>query len=102
MDATEQKFRTEYAELAEQMTDQSLFGTPQMVKLAKRQSEILPLIELYDLRAKLSDDLGQSRQLLSDPEMAELAREEIPALEAQLTAIGDKLRLALVPKDPAD
>jgi peptide chain release factor 1 len=102
MDATEQKFRAEYDELAGRMTDQSLFGTPEMVKLAKRQSEILPIIELYNQRAKLSDDLDQSRALLADPEMADLAREDIPALEAQLEAINDKLRLALVPKDPAD
>ncbi len=102
MDPTEQKFRAEYTELAAKMTDQSLFGTPEMVKLAKRQSEIVPLVELYELRAKLEDDLTQSQALLSDPEMADLAREEIPALEQRLGETNDKLRLALVPKDPAD
>ena len=102
MDPTEQKFRDEQAELAAKMTDQALFGTPEMVKVAKRQSEIAPVIELYDQRAKLRDDLEQSRALLNDAEMAELAREEIPSLEEGLTEVEDKLRLALVPKDPSD
>ena len=102
MDPTEQKFRDEQAELAAKMTDQALFGTPEMVKVAKRQSEIAPVIELYDQRAKLRDDLEQSRALLNDAEMAELAREEIPSLEEGLTEVEDKLRFALVPKDPSD
>ncbi len=102
MDLTEQKFRTEYAELAEAMTDASLFGTPKMIQLAKRQSELTPLIELYDQRAKVTADLEESRALQHDPEMGELAREELPALEVRLEDITGRLRLALVPKDPAD
>ncbi|HSX01834.1 MAG TPA: peptide chain release factor 1 [Candidatus Saccharimonadia bacterium] len=102
MDATEQKFRDEYTEIAEQMTNPALFGTPQMVKLAKRQSEITPVIGLYDERAKLRDDLVQSRELLADAEMAELAREEIPGLETALDEVNEQLRRALVPRDPAD
>ncbi len=102
MDPTEQKFRNENAHLAERMTDQALFGTTEMVKLAKRQSEITPLIDLYDHRAKLRDDLEQSRSMMNDPELGDLAREEIPGLEEQLEATNEKLRLALVPKDPSD
>src|SRR5437660_116464 len=102
MDPTEAKFRAENINLAAKMTDQSLFGTPEMVKLAKRQAEITPLIDLYDQRIKLEKDLSQSQKLLYDPEMAELAREDIPHLEQQLTDTNDKLRLALVPKDPND
>jgi peptide chain release factor 1 len=102
MDPSEQKFRDEYAEIAERMTDSSLFGTQEMIKLAKRQSEIRPIIDLYDTRAKLRVELADSRELVNDPEMGELAREEIPVLEEQLSAADDNLRLALVPKDPAD
>jgi peptide chain release factor 1 len=84
------------------MTDASLFGTPEMIKLAKRQSELTPLIDLYDRRAKLASDIASSREAMADPELAELAREELPELEEQLEATNDALRLALVPKDPAD
>ncbi len=102
MDPTEIKFRAENTDLAAKMTDQSLFGAPEMVKLAKRQAEIAPVIELYDQRTKLQTDLEQSQELLNDPEMAGLAREDIPQLWAQLIDTNDRLRLALVPKDPSD
>jgi len=102
MDPTEQKIRTESTDIAGRMTDASLFGTPEMVGLAKRQAELAPLIELYDRRAQITDHLAQNREMASDPELGELAREEIPELESQLEAIGESLRLALVPKDPAD
>jgi peptide chain release factor 1 len=102
MDPSETKTRAEYAELAEQMTDSALFGTPKMVKLAKRQAELTPLIELYDKRQAVSTDLASSRDAMNDPELAELAREEIPALEKDLETVTAELRHALVAKDPDD
>ena len=102
MDPTESKFRQEFTELADRMTDPSLFGTPEMVKVAKRQAELTPLIELYDRRRKLEDDLANSRKLIDDPELGDLARDEIPGLEEALERVAEQLRLALVPKDPRD
>jgi len=102
MDSTEQKIRAEHEENSQRMTNPALFGTPEMVALAKRQAELGPVIGLYSQRQKLSENLVASRKLLSDPEFAELAAEEITGLEAQLKQTNDDLRLALVPKDPAD
>ena len=102
MDATEQKIRNEFSDNAGRMTDASLFGTNEMIALAKRQAELSPLIDLYDKRRTLIDHLDQNQQMAADPELGDLAREEIPALELQLENVNDELRLALVPKDPAD
>jgi peptide chain release factor 1 len=98
MDATEQKLRTEYAEVQRKLTDSSLFGTPEYVKHAKRQTQMQPLVELYDRRAQLEDDL----KALNDPELADMAAAERPLLEASLHEVQEKLRMALVPKDPND
>lgn len=102
MDPSEAKFRTEYAAIAEQMTNSAIFGTPEMVKLAKRQAELIPLIELYDRRKRLDTDIESSREMLNDPELGETAREELPDLEAKIDKVNADLRLALVPKDPND
>jgi peptide chain release factor 1 len=102
MDQTEARIRTEHTEIAESMTDQALFGTPKMVELAKRQSELVPLIDLYDRRKSINDGLNSSREALNDPELGEMAREEIITLDEALLAITDELRIALVPKDPSD
>lgn len=98
MDASEHKTRAEYTELQAKLTDSSLFGTPEYVKAAKRQTELAPLIALYERRDQLQQDL----KALDDPELADLATAERPALEAALIENQEKLRLALVPKDPND
>jgi peptide chain release factor 1 len=102
MDATESKTRTEYAELSDRLNASELFGTPEMIKLAKRQAELAPLIELYDRRQQLTNDLALNREALNDPDLAELARDEMPLLEADLETVTVELRRALVPKDPND
>ena len=98
MDTTEQKFRAEYDALQAKLADSGFFSSPEYVTAAKRQTELAPLIELYDRRAQLRQDLAA----LADPELADLAAAEQPALEAALVEVEDKLRLALVPKDPHD
>ncbi len=102
MDPTEDKTRAEYALITEQINDSGVFGTPEMVKLAKRQAELAPLIELYDKRERINADLASSRDALNDPELADLAREELPALERDLETVTSELRHALVAKDPDD
>ncbi|MBW3537958.1 peptide chain release factor 1 [Candidatus Parcubacteria bacterium] len=98
MDETETKIRAEYEAIAKQMQDSALFGTPAMAKLGKRQAELQGLIELYDRRRRIGDDLA----VLEDPELAGMAGAEMPRLLAAKAEIEDKLRLALVPKDPQD
>jgi peptide chain release factor 1 len=104
MDPSEAKIREESIAIAAQMQDVSLFGTQKMVTLAKRQSELTPLIELYDNRQGLEDDRTEYANALGskDGDMIELARQELPVTEAKLVAINDQLRMALVPKDPDD
>lgn len=102
MDTTEAKTRAEYSEVTAKMADSSLFGTPAISQLGRRQAELQTLIELYDRRNLLETDIHSSKQALSDPELAEIAQDEIDLKTAELDAINNKLKLALVPKDPLD
>lgn len=47
-------------------------------------------------------DLAQAREMLEDPDMADMAREEIAAVEAELPALEAELQALLLPKDPDD
>jgi peptide chain release factor 1 len=47
-------------------------------------------------------DLAHARELLADTEMAELARDEAAAAEAELDALQQQLQAALLPRDPDD
>ena len=70
--------------------------------LTKEQAEVSGLAERYRRYQQHEADLAAARDMLADPEMAEMAREEIAANEAALTALDAELQLALIPKDPDD
>ena len=71
-------------------------------KLAKEYADLRPVVEQIAGYRQLLADLDDARAMMSDPEMAALAREEIPQLEAQLPQAEAALQLALLPKDEAD
>jgi peptide chain release factor 1 len=47
-------------------------------------------------------DLAGAREMLADPDMAEMAQEEIASAEAELPQLEDELQRLLLPKDPDD
>ena len=70
--------------------------------LTKEQSEVSGLVERYRRYQQREADLAAARELLADAEMAEMAREEIAAAEADIARLHEELQLALLPKDPDD
>ena len=70
--------------------------------LAKEYSDLRPLVEQIDAYKQLRRDLDDAQTMLHDPEMAELAREELPALKAAIPKAEAALQLALLPRDAAD
>ncbi len=70
--------------------------------LTKEQAEVSGLVERYRRYQQHEADLAAAREMLDDPEMAEMAREEIATNEAALAALDQELQLALIPKDPDD
>jgi peptide chain release factor 1 len=57
---------------------------------------------LFERFLQSESGLAQAREMLEDPEMAEMAREEIAALEAELPGQEEELQRLLLPKDPDD
>ena len=73
--------------------------------LAKEQASIRNLVTLSRQRRALSEELAEVRELLreeSDPDMTELAREELAQLEGRLANTELELQVALLPTDPND
>lgn len=70
--------------------------------LAKEYSELKPVVEQIAAWRGLRDELQEAEAMLADPDMRELAEEEIPALKARLPEAEHELSLALLPKDEAD
>ena len=73
-------------------------------KLSKELSELQPVVEGFRDWLKLDQQAAENRELAQsdDDEMAAMAKEELPGLDAQLETIEGRLRLLLVPRDPND
>jgi peptide chain release factor 1 len=70
--------------------------------VAKERAALEPLVEAWRELRKARTDLDGSRALLEDPELREMAKEELPALEAKVAELDGKVRVLLLPKDPND
>ncbi|PVH29632.1 peptide chain release factor 1 [Pararhodobacter oceanensis] len=73
-----------------------------LADLAREYDQLKPVVEaIQRYRAALAQR-DEAQALLEDPEMRELAREELAELEAELPELEARLKLALIPKDAAD
>jgi peptide chain release factor 1 len=73
-------------------------------KHAKALAEIEPLVERYREYKSVAEELAQAEELVAtgDPDMRELAREELKSLTAKRDALVADLKVLLIPKDPND
>ncbi len=70
--------------------------------LSREQSQAAGLVTRWRRYRQREQDVEAARGMLADPEMAEMAREEIAAAEAELAALEGELQTALIPRDPDD
>ena len=73
-------------------------------KYAKAVAELQPLVERFREYKTVAQELAQAEELLAggDPDMRELAREEVKSLTSRREALVAELKVLLIPKDPND
>lgn len=73
-------------------------------KLSIELSEIEPVVEAFDAYESVSQQIKETRSMLDDDDatMREMAKEELPELEAAYTTHEELLQKLLLPKDPND
>lgn len=73
-------------------------------KLAKERSDLEPIVDRYRSLLKLEGEAAENRRLLAegDPELRQLAQEEIAGLEPRIEELEQELKVLLVPRDPND
>ncbi|MDR1588876.1 MAG: peptide chain release factor 1 [Oscillospiraceae bacterium] len=92
-----------YSELERRMQEPESYGDPALyARLAREQKEIAPVTEAYRRLKKLQKDAESARELLSDPDLKELAQEEYDAARSAMERAEGELRLLLLPRDPND
>jgi len=73
-----------------------------IAKLAKEYSELRPVVEQIGEYQTLISDMKEAQLMLDDPDMKDLAAEELPMIKARIPEVEHALQLALLPKDAAD
>ena len=79
------------------MSDMAQYRT-----ISKEHAEVTQIAGRYARHQQRESDLAGAREMLADPDMAEMAQEEITAAEAELLQLEDELQRLLLPKDPDD
>lgn len=71
-------------------------------KLSRERAELVEVVETFNEFVRVEQDMAAAREMLSDPEMRDMAEEELEAGEGRLRELTEKLRIQLLPRDPDD
>ena len=98
-----QQMEQRYEELSAQLSlPEVVNDREKFQKAGKALSDLeTPVMKFRELK-QVRSGLAESRAMLADPEMKEMAEEEIAALVPRETALEEEIKVLLLPKDPND
>jgi peptide chain release factor 1 len=74
----------------------------QFLKLSREHTDVAAVASRWSRHQQREADLASAQDMKSDPDMAEMAEEEIASSQAELTQLETELQRMLLPKDPDD
>jgi peptide chain release factor 1 len=88
-----------FDETEQALGDPEVLSDPtQLAELGKKHSDLKDVVADIRRWRQLHVDLGEAREMSDDPDMAQMARE----LEKEIPQLEERIKRALVPKDPND
>lgn len=97
------EIEVKYIELEEKLQTPEVYSDPALYgKIAKEQKEIEPVVNAYRRYKKAKSGNEEAKELLSDPEMKDIAQEEFDLTKAEMSEIEEEIKILLIPKDPND
>jgi len=97
-----QKFEAERAEIEAFLAQPEAYAAPDFAEKSRRLAEINEILDLEKRIQQAKKALREAQELISDVELAELARSDAETLTGQIEALEAELEEKLVPHDPAD
>jgi len=96
-------FINRYNELSNMLSSPDITSDiKKMTELSKEQSSILPIVEKAKEYKSLIQEIAETKDMLSDSEMSDMAKEELKELEPRKIEIEEEIKMLLLPKDPND
>jgi peptide chain release factor 1 len=92
-----------YQELEALLSDPIVISNqPEFRKFSREHSDLSELVAAYRRYRKVLVDISDNREMLADPDMKEMAEDELKSLGAEKDQLDADIRLLLLPKDPND
>ncbi|MDI3339018.1 MAG: peptide chain release factor 1 [Sphaerobacter sp.] len=94
-----------YDELDRLLADPEVATSPEkLAAYGRERADLEEVVTAYRARKRIDAELEEAEALLhsGDPELEELAEEELKRLRAERERLDEQIRLLLVPKDPND
>ncbi len=98
-----QSIETKYEQLMSEMADPAVQADNAKFRShSKTLSDMQPLVERFREYKDVASHIAATEEMLKDPDLRELAQEEMTSLTQKRDALLAEIKILLVPKDPND
>ena len=92
-----------YQNLEKELTKPEVLSDINLTKkYSKEMAELEDIVSCYKKYKKVLNDIEEAKEMIKDPELGEMAKEELRDLEEQKEQLDKDLEVLLIPKDPND
>ncbi|MBD9085509.1 peptide chain release factor 1 [bacterium] len=98
-----QAIETRYNELEQElMNPETISNVKKTLEITKEQASLRDSYEAYQNYKKLVQDIEDAKEMVKDPELGEMAEEELKNATEALEKLTAEIEILLLPKDPND
>lgn len=97
-----EKTKAELSELEVFLADPNSYTHPDFAARAKRANLLREIVELHQNIQKYQENAKEAESLVGDPELGEIAKEDMASLKVKIDEAEAKLAELLLPRDPED
>lgn len=98
--------KDKFDSINEQLADPEIISNQEkLIKLSKERSSLEDIVDAYEKYKKVADSIKEYKEIINssdDSELVEMSEAELEELEEKETELEEKIKILLIPKDPAD
>ncbi len=92
-----------YLELNDElMNPEIISNVKETLKRTKEQAMLKDAYDAYQKYKKIESGISDAKEMIHDPELGEMAKEELNTLEQEKASLEKEIEVILLPKDPMD
>jgi len=95
--------KNRYDEISNELTNpEVLKDIKKSMELSKEQAGLEETVSAYNKYKKVLDNIEDAKEMTKDPELGEMAKEELENLQIEKENLEKAIEILLIPKDPND